>query len=154
MNILTALKNDHKELKQILSDIEGTTERAEKKRAQLFVKFKEEIVAHARAEEKAVYDELLEVLKKDDRDTILEGYEEHHVVDKWVPEIDKLSPTDEIWSAKCKVLKEMLEHHIKEEEEEIFAMIRENFDADALKTMADRFEAMKMQIKNKAVKAA
>ncbi len=154
MNILTILKNDHKELKQILSDIEDTTERAAKKRATLFAKFKEEIVAHARAEEKAVYDELLEVLKKDDRDTILEGYEEHHLVDKWVPEIAKLSPTDESWAPKCKVLKEMLEHHIKEEEDEIFSLIRDEFDADALKTMGDRFEALKMQIKNKAAKAA
>lgn len=154
MNILTALKNDHKELKQILSEIEGTTERTAKKRAALFAKFKEEIVAHARAEEKAVYDELLEVLKKDDRDTILEGYEEHHLVDKWVPEIVQLSPTEESWPAKCKVLKEMLEHHIEEEEDEIFSMIRDQFDAEALKTMGDRFEALKMQIKNKATNAA
>ncbi|MFN4282702.1 MAG: hemerythrin domain-containing protein [Alphaproteobacteria bacterium] len=154
MNILTALKNDHKELKNILSDIEETTERAGKTRATLFAKFKEEIVAHARAEEKVVYGELLEVLKKDDRDTILEGYEEHHLVDIWVPEIDKLEPTDEIWAAKCKVLKEMLEHHIKEEEDEIFAMVREEFDTAALKTMAERFEALKMQIKNKSAKAA
>lgn len=154
MNILTALKVDHKELKKILEDIEGTTERAEKKRLSLFAKFKDEIVAHARAEEKAVYDDLLRVLEKDDRGTILEGFEEHHLVDKMIPDIEKLSPTDEIWTAKVKVLKEMLEHHIEEEEDEIFSMLREKCEEETLQNMAQRFEALKADIKSKAPKAA
>lgn len=152
MNILTALKTDHKELKKILSDIEDTTERAGKTRLALFKKFKEEIVAHARAEEQVVYEKLKGIVDKEDRDTILEGYEEHYLVDKLIPEIEKLSPTDEVWTAKVTVVKEMLEHHIKEEEDEIFAMVRKEFDPDALEIMADRFEALKA--KKKAKKAA
>lgn len=143
MNILTALKNDHKELKSLLEQIADTTERAGKTRDSLFRKFKDEIVAHARAEEESVYKELKEVINKDDRDTILEGYEEHYLVDKMIPEIENLSPTDEVWTAKVAVLKEMLEHHIKEEEDEIFAMIRKTYDRDALDIMAERFEGLK-----------
>lgn len=154
MNILTALKNDHKELKKILSEIEDTTERAEKTRAALFAKFKEEIVAHSRAEEKAVYEDLKKCLEKDDRGTILEGYEEHHLVDMMMPEIDKLSPTDETWTAKVKVLQEMLKHHIEEEEDEIFSLLRKNYDPDALEIMAGRFEGLKTQINDKGHKAA
>lgn len=150
MNILTALKSDHKELKKILEDIEGTTERAEKKRLTLFAKFKEEIVAHARAEESVVYEKLKGIVDKDDRDTILEGYEEHYLVDKLIPEIENLSPTDEVWTAKVTVVKEMLEHHIKEEEDEIFAMVRKEFDPDALEIMAERFEALKAKKKKAA----
>lgn len=150
MNILTALKSDHKELKKILEDIEGTTERAEKKRLSLFAKFKDEIVAHARAEESVVYEKLKGIVDKDDRDTILEGYEEHYLVDKLIPEIENLSPTDEVWTAKVTVVKEMLEHHIKEEEDEIFAMVRKEFDPDALEIMAERFEALKAKKKRAA----
>lgn len=150
MNILTALKSDHKELKKILEDIEGTTERAEKKRLTLFAKFKEEIVAHARAEESVVYEKLKGIVDKDDRDTLLEGYEEHYLVDKLIPEIENLSPTDEVWTAKVTVVKEMLEHHIKEEEDEIFAMVRKEFDPDALEIMAERFEALKAKKKKAA----
>lgn len=150
MNILTALKSDHKELKRILEEIEGTTERAEKKRLTLFAKFKEEIVAHARAEESVVYEKLKGIVEKDDRDTILEGYEEHYLVDKLIPEIESLSPTDEVWTAKVTVVKEMLEHHIKEEEDEIFAMVRKEFDPDALEIMAERFETLKAKKKKAA----
>lgn len=150
MNILTALKSDHKELKKILEDIEGTTERAEKKRLSLFAKFKDEIVAHARAEESVVYEKLKGIVDKDDRDTILEGYEEHYLVDKLIPEIENLSPMDEVWTAKVTVVKEMLEHHIKEEEDEIFAMVRKEFDPDALEIMAERFEALKAKMKRAA----
>ncbi len=150
MNILTALKSDHKELKKILEDIEGTTERAEKKRLSLFAKFKDEIVAHARAEESVVYEKLKGIVDKDDRDTILEGYEEHYLVDKLIPEIENLSPMDEVWTAKVTVVKEMLEHHIKEEEDEIFAMVRKEFDPDALEIMAERFEALKAKKKRAA----
>ncbi len=146
MNILTALKSDHKELKSLLKQISETTERAGKTRLSLF---KAEIVAHARAEEQAVYEELKEVIGKEDSDTILEGYEEHYLVDKLIPEIEKLAPTDEIWTAKVTVLKEMLEHHIKEEEDEIFEMIRKKYDPDALKIMAERFEGLKAE-KHKA----
>jgi hemerythrin-like domain-containing protein len=150
MNILTALKSDHKELKKILEDIEGTTERAEKKRLTVFAKFKEEIVAHARAEESVVYEKLKGIVDKDDCDTLLEGYEEHYLVDKLIPEIENLSPTDEVWTAKVTVVKEMLEHHIKEEEDEIFAMVRKEFDPDALEIMAERFEALKAKKKKAA----
>jgi hemerythrin-like domain-containing protein len=150
MNILTALKTDHKELKSLLEQITDTTERAGKTRLSLFQKFKAEIVAHARAEEAVVYDKLKGIVDKDDRDTVLEAYEEHYLVDKLIPEIEKLSPTDEVWTAKVTVVKEMLEHHIKEEEDEIFSMMRKEFDPDALEIMADRFEALKAKKKKAA----
>lgn len=150
MNILTTLKTDHKELKSLLEQITDTTERAGKTRLSLFKKFKAELVAHARSEESVVYEKLKPIIDKDDRDTILEGYEEHYLCDKLIPEIEKLSPTDEVWTAKVTVLKEMLEHHIKEEEDEIFAMVRKEFAPDALEIMADRFEAMKAKKKKAA----
>ncbi|HEY4135276.1 MAG TPA: hemerythrin domain-containing protein [Alphaproteobacteria bacterium] len=152
MNILKALKSDHVAVKAILADILKTTERAEKKRKTLFDKFKAEIVAHSRAEEIVVYERLKSI--KEDRDTILEGYEEHYLVDKLIAEIERLSPSDEVWTAKVTIVKEMLEHHIEEEEKEIFSMLRKEFDPDSLNTFGEQFEGLKAQRKGKAAKAA
>jgi hemerythrin superfamily protein len=153
MDILKSLKQDHDEVKQILEEITESSDRAEKKRLTLFLKFKSEIVAHARAEEEVVYAPLLEALKKDDAATIREGYEEHFLVDKLLPEIEQLSPSDPQWLAKVTVVKEMLEHHIKEEQGEIFGMVRKEFESEQRAAMDEQFQSIKSEIK-KTSKAA
>jgi hemerythrin superfamily protein len=71
-------------------------------------------------------------LKKADaaRDLVLEAYQEHHVMDVLLDEISALKPSSEEWEPKIKVLKENTEHHIEEEEGELFPKVRKIWDAD------------------------
>jgi hemerythrin-like domain-containing protein len=79
------------------------------------------------------------------KDIVLEGYQEHHVADLIVKELHALPRDDEKWGAKFKVLKESIEHHIKEEEDEMFRTARGLFSRDELQQMGARMARMKAE---------
>ena len=143
MDALKMLEDDHKTVKKILDDLESTTERGVKTRDELFTRFKKEMQVHEAIEEEILYPALKEHEKA--KDIALEGYEEHHVVDQIMTELDGLSYDDETWGAKLKVMKENIEHHIEEEEGEMFEKARQIFSKEELEKMGERMEARKKQ---------
>ena len=74
---------------------------------------------------------------------MLEGYEEHHVVDMVMAELERLPFDDETWGAKAKVMKENIEHHMEEEEGEMFKQARSVFDRAELEALGERMAARK-----------
>src|SRR3954453_563702 len=122
MDALTLLTNDHEELKKHLDAGEQTTERAVKTRAEILDTVSTLLIAHERIEEEIFYPALKE--HPNAKDMVLEGYQEHHVFDVLVDELQDLVENDERWGAKFKVLKENIEHHVEEEEGEMFAAAR------------------------------
>jgi hypothetical protein len=72
------------------------------------------------------------------RDLTLESYQEHHVVDLILEELEATPVTDEKWGAKFKVAKENIEHHIEEEEGELFRDARQIFEPDELEAMGEK----------------
>lgn len=148
MDALKLLKQDHDEVKTMLSDLEDTTERAEKTRTEGLATLKAELEVHESIEEEIFYPALKEHPKT--KDLALEGYEEHHVVDMVMGEIEGIAPNDETWMAKFTVMKENLEHHIEEEEGEMFEQARKVFDDDELGKLGDRMQARKEELKTQA----
>ena len=118
MNALTLLKADHDKVKGLLNELESTTERGVKTRTELFATIKGELTVHEGIEEEIFYPALKEHPKA--KDIVLEGYEEHHVVDEIMGELEATPVTDETWGAKFTVMKENIEHHIEEEEGDMF----------------------------------
>jgi hemerythrin-like domain-containing protein len=141
MDALTLLKNDHDKVKGLLADLEETTERGVKTRTELFDRIKSELTVHEIIEEEIFYPTLKEHPRA--RDIVLEGYEEHHVVDTLMGELSELSVDDETWGAKAKVMQENIEHHIEEEEGDMFARARQVFDRDELEQLGDAMAARK-----------
>src|SRR3954469_23317375 len=133
MDALTLLKEDHERIKKMLADGEKTTERGEKTRQELFEKLKETMVAHESMEEQVLYPALKAHPKA--KDMTLEAYEEHHVVDEIFEELGATPVADETWGAKFTVAKENIEHHIGEEEDEMFKTCRQIFSDDELEQM-------------------
>ena len=76
---------------------------------------------------------------------MLEGYEEHNVVDTVMGEMEALSVEDETWSAKCKVMIENIEHHIEEEKGEMFQKARQVLDRAELEELGTVMEARKAE---------
>jgi hypothetical protein len=141
MDALTLLKNDHEELKKHLEAGEDTTERAIKARAEILDTVSTLLMAHERIEEEIFYPALKE--HPNAKDLVLEGYQEHHVFDVLVDELQELVENDERWGAKFKVLKENIEHHVEEEEGEMFAAARKVFNERELEELGERMERMK-----------
>ncbi|MGI9105085.1 MAG: hemerythrin domain-containing protein [Pyrinomonadaceae bacterium] len=145
MNAIELLKADHEKVSGIFEKLEDTTERAEKTREELFTKLKQELDLHAHIEETIFYP----VLKKADetRDITMEGIQEHHVVKVLLRELDAMGVGSETWTAKLKVLKENVEHHVEEEEEDMFKSAREVLGNERLEELGALLEQEKKQQK-------
>ncbi len=139
------LKKDHKEHKGILGQLKATKEGATKKREELFQKLKEELVPHMRAEESTFYKPLL--AKKEAREDAMEGVEEHHVTDLVFKELEMMPKGEEEWGAKIGVFKELVEHHIKDEESKVFKSAEKALDHDEMQNIMKKFDQEKQKIK-------
>ena len=148
MNAIAMLKADHDKVKKLLDELETTTERGVKTRAELFSTIKGELTIHEVIEEEIFYPALKAHPKA--KDIVLEGYQEHHVVDLLMGELEDLDVADESWGAKAIVMKENIEHHIEEEEGEMFDKARQVFDRQELEElgsrMADRKESAQREL--------
>ena len=152
MNAIDLLKEDHDRIKPLLSELKETTDRAEKTRGDLFSRIKQELTIHEIIEEEIFYPTLKEHPKA--KDIVLEGYEEHHVVDEILGELEQTPVTDDTWGAKFKVAKENLEHHIEEEEGEMFQKARQIFSVDEREEMGRRMQEIKDLAKQVAATAS
>jgi hemerythrin-like domain-containing protein len=144
MDAIGLLKEDHDKVKKILSDLESTTERGVKTREELFTKVKHELEVHEAIEEEIFYPALKEHPKA--KELVLEAYEEHNVVDMVMREIEGVPFDDETWGAKLMVMKENVEHHIEEEESEMFEQARDVFDRDELEELGERMQMRKDEL--------
>ncbi len=148
MDALKLLKQDHDTVKAILKTLDDTTERAGKTRSSLFDKLKRELTIHETIEEEILYPAFQEQAKL--KDIVLEGYQEHHVVDLVMDELAELSTSDETWGAKLSVVKENVEHHIEEEEGDMFKKARQLFESQELEQLGARLEARKLELKKES----
>jgi hypothetical protein len=145
MDAISMLKKDHDKVKDLLEELERTTERGVKTRSELFATIKGELTVHEIIEEEIFYPELKAHPKA--KDIVLEGFEEHHVVDVLMGELEALPVEDETWGAKALVMKENVEHHIEEEEGEMFKAARSVFDRAELDDLGRRMEERKTSAK-------
>lgn len=137
------LKKDHVEVKGILGQLTETKEL--KKREELFKKLKEELVPHMKAEESTFYQPLL--AKKEAREDAMEGVEEHHVSDIVFKELEMMAKGEDHWAAKMSVFKELVEHHIKDEESKVFKSAEKALNADEIQNIMKKFDHEKQKIK-------
>ena len=150
MNAFNLLKTDHEKVAGILASIEETTERAAKGREELFARLKEELDLHAKIEEEIFYPALEEA--EETREVTLEAYEEHRLVKQMLAELEAESKDTEEWTAKFSVLKENIEHHVEEEEGEMFKKARSVLSGEEIETLGNRLQEAKKR--NRAAAAS
>lgn len=145
MDAFKLLKSDHEKVAGILEKIDGTTERALKTREELFTQLKFELDVHAEIEEKIFYP----VLEKaeESRDITLEAFEEHRLVKQLLGELEAEAKDNETWTAKFTVLKENIEHHVEEEEGELFKKARKVLSEEEIDELGTRMEEAKSKQK-------
>lgn len=121
------LKEDHRKVKNLFSEYERIEEGEDNEKFRIFSEIQRELTIHAAIEEEIFYPALEGVQKgkSEGREIVAEGIEEHKVVKTLLSEIDELSPMEEAFDAKMKVLQENVEHHADEEESEMFPLFKE-----------------------------
>jgi hemerythrin superfamily protein len=145
-DILATLKQDHRDVAEMLDRLIESTTAAQRK--SLLNAIKGALVPHLRAEEKVVYDAVLAMRGKEQKTHAEEGYLEHGLGDRMLQQLSKMKDmTSPEFSAGAKVLKELVEHHVEEEEKNIWADVEDNFSDEQRMAMNKKFLAAKKRVK-------
>ncbi|VFT28867.1 hemerythrin [Pseudomonas aeruginosa] len=156
MNAIELLVHDHETVKKLLGDLSETTERALKKRSELLGRLELELVLHTAIEEEIFYPALKESGGKEELKMYYEAKEEHRTVDSLVlPDLKRTRPDTVQFAGRVKVLRELLEHHIEEEEGELFPRARQLLDAatprsNSAQAMQQHKKALKVRLEKRA----
>tara|TARA_R110002110_G_scaffold242182_1_gene458499 strand:- start:1837 stop:2280 length:444 start_codon:yes stop_codon:yes gene_type:complete len=136
MTIYDAIKKDHARHRELLSRIDDTSGDTAERR-ELFEEFRRELTAHANAEEQTLYAVLLE--NPDSQEQARHGIAEHKRGDDVLADLADLDFDNPGWLARFRKLRHEVEHHMDEEEEDVFASARQVLDDARAEEMAARF---------------
>lgn len=146
VDLLDTLKEEHEMVQDMLKRLVDADRPAERK--SLLKQIKANLVPHVRAEEKVLYDAVLALKDKAARQDGEEGYIEHSLADKTLARLEKITNAmSPEFGAAAKVLKELVEHHVREEESNVWSDARENFSSDERKLMNQRYLAEKKKVR-------
>ena len=137
MNAIELLKQQHREVEELFSKIEKGGEGPARERRALVAELTEKIKIHTNIEEKIFYPEG----RQANEDLTLEAYVEHDVVSSLLRKISKTRLSDENFDARITVLKELIEHHVQEEEQEYFPQCEKKLGNELLEELGERMEA-------------
>jgi len=130
---IALLTADHKAVKALFKQFESLSgqDDADDEKAALVAQICDEITIHAQVEEEIFYPAVREAI--DDDDLMDEADVEHASAKDLIAQLEAMTPTDDHYDAKVKVLGEQIDHHVKEEQDEMFAKARKaDVDVDAL----------------------
>lgn len=148
---IALLEEDHNKVRELLSKLTGTTERAAKSRTDLLQQIEKELQVHTALEEEIFYPAFRDADGKEHEKMYHEAIEEHRAVEELVlPDLKKTDPQSAQFSGRAKVLKELIEHHAEEEEEEMFQKARDAFSKDQLMELGEKMATRKKELMAKA----
>jgi iron-sulfur cluster repair protein YtfE (RIC family) len=149
VNPFTLMEKDHEEAKALFKRFEALGDDAHVTKQEIFDKIKIALSIHMTIEEEIFYPAVKGVRSEEVKDLVREADEEHHVAKLLISEISKMKPTDEHFDAKVTVLKENIEHHIREEEGEMFPDARKKVAKERLEQLGAEMEDRKNELMEK-----
>lgn len=114
------LREDHQKVRKLFSQFEALKKGNNDKKREIFETIKAEVTVHAQIEEELFYPGMQEVQDEEVQELVLEAHEEHKIVKTLLAEVSDLTPENESFDAKMKVLIESVRHHAEEEEQDLF----------------------------------
>jgi hemerythrin-like domain-containing protein len=139
MDAIKLLMQQHREVEKLFEQFEKLGEGAKKTKAEICKKVSDALAIHAEIEEKIFYP-----ASKDARteEMLLEAVEEHLAAKRVIADLIETPPDDEHFDARMKVLKEQIEHHVEEEEDELFPEAKKVLDKERLEELGEEMQAM------------
>lgn len=141
MDALDMLMEDHRQVEELFAQAEQTED--EKKKQRIFEQISTALTMHMHVEETALYPALEQ--HEELKDLALEANEEHRQVKTLMREIENLADGSERFDAKLKVMQENIEHHVEEEETEMFPQMRETLPAEEMEQIGQEMKAAKAE---------
>lgn len=150
MNALELLKNDHDKVEELFEKVKANEDGDN---TATFEKIKAELDVHAHIEETIFYPHLLKNGDEDLQKIVNEGIEEHRQMKMFLKELDNLTGDGDKFKAKLKVLIEDTEHHVEEEEGEMFPLVEAQLDKAVIDELGAAMEKEKTKAKSSGAKA-
>jgi hemerythrin superfamily protein len=141
MSAIEKLKSDHRAVKQLFEDFEKARTAAKKR--DIFEEIADKLAVHSTIEERHFYPA---AKAKNTEDMLLEAAEEHLSVKRLISDLLELAPSDDTFDAKVKVLQEQVEHHVKEEEGELFPAVKKLLDKETLDALEQEMMATEEEL--------
>jgi hemerythrin-like domain-containing protein len=138
MDAFKLLKADHRKVAKLFGELESANGKA---KLQVFEQIKTELELHTHIEEKIFYPVLEK--PKQTHDLTLEAYEEHDVVKNLLRQLSKAKSANDEWEAQAKVLRENVEHHVEEEENELFPKAEAALGEEKIEALGEEMAAEK-----------
>lgn len=143
-SIFSQLKDEHDQVKSLLKKAQDCDH---SERQNILNEIESELIPHARAEEKTLYSLLLQKAQDQELEEGIElgneAYEEHRLVDELISTLKTTDVDDDLWLARLNVLQENIEHHIEEEEDELFSFAKKLFSNSELKNLLPAYRESK-----------
>lgn len=140
------LKKDHRLVESLFEKVKANEDGNNRN---VFKRIKAELDTHTHIEEKIFYPHLLKKGDEELQKIVREGIEEHRQAKTLLVELAQMTGSSETFKARIKVLMEDIEHHVKEEEDEMFSMVEDQFDAKTLEKLGARMQAEKVKFKER-----
>lgn len=137
MDILQEIKKEHMEFKSLVSKIEKAKDN---KKKEIFEELYAKVIGHHESEEHVLFSDVKKNSDDAGKDIVMEMIEEHSLIAYQLSVIQKTGVDNETWDAKFSVFKEILTHHLDEEEDELFKQAKKALDKKTLEEKYDDFE--------------
>ena len=144
MNAVELLESQHREVEKLFTKIEKAKDKRDK--ATLFAQIADDLAMHAAIEEQHFYPA---VRAKRTEDILLESLEEHLGIKRVIADLLAIDAGDETFDAKIKVLKEQVEHHVEEEESDLFPKSKKVLDAQEMANLGAAMEQAQRRIEKR-----
>ncbi len=148
--IYAILHDEHVRLRRLLEEARNTEADEREKRRELLIKITIDLNSHTKAEEIALYSRLRKA--DETHDVSLEAIEEHRVSERLLAELSKTEIANERWAAKMEVLRESLEHHVREEEKEMYSQAKNVLSDEEAIEIGTKFVTEKKRIMDEMTK--
>jgi hemerythrin-like domain-containing protein len=135
---LSILKSQHREIEELFSRVESAYESDARGAEDIFSELAAKIDLHTQIEEKIFYPEAADI----DNDAVVKSFEEHAIVKELLRKLERGQGGTEVFKARVSVLKELIEHHVEEEENDLFPKCEKELGDEALKDIGARIQAM------------
>ncbi len=145
MDAIRLLKADHKEVEGLFKELEDLSDNAKAGRKRIFEQIDRALTVHAKIEETIFYPAVKSRATRDKeaKQEVLEAYEEHSNVKAMLKKLEETEPSDETYKAKLQVLHELVKHHVKEEERELFSDAKDLLSREELEELGEEMERAK-----------
>jgi hemerythrin-like domain-containing protein len=143
--ILKDLHQDHEEVSELIEQLLNTDEA--KERTLLFKDIMTKLLAHSHAEQNVLYKKMEKSEDEETRSFAFEGDNEHLIVEQQLKQMSRArNKASEQWTAQATVLRELVNHHVKEEEGTGFTCARREFDSEQLEKLGEQFRRQKEKL--------